>query len=456
MKLNRLIQPHLILVTSAYPLRYTAFLKVFVLFSLALLIFGCDGKEDVAYPFSVTITASGLSDDKLALNKAATFTAEVSDYEGDLSRLSYRWVLSTERGELSDDTNALSNPTVGGNSIRCIGKSGGDEKIIVEVLDGTNSIVAMSSYAFTIVPPDDAPISRGCFDQPKFIYSTGNSHYVMNVDGTGQEYLGISGDGFSIVSPDGEWYAWTIYDWDFEGTGGWDMHVQRCDGSDRRKIEGGTGEDFQVKFSPDSKTLYFLRPDPEQEFSGSWGRLLDIVAYDMESEDLRFLTSFYKDGAQVRDFTVNPLTGEIAFFHQKAESPPEGGTRNIYNRFSFLQPASGLITYTTDESTFPHDGMDWSPDGEDIIFAGASEESGRGLYRIDVAEGSKAMLLYPYTDPNTVQDSPYFYYAGGSRIAFRGTDGPNVRTLWSIDANGNDLQKIPDTNRVAFFMGVLH
>lgn len=425
---------------------------------ISLVILGCDtaGDPDPATG-SVEIAASGLSDGKLAINNSATFTANLIDYRGDPADLVYRWSMTFGRGELSVGATSLGVLAEAGKTISCIGKEVGDEEIGVVVFDANNQLIGEATFSFRVVPSVDASgVSRGCFDQPKFIYSTGNSHYVMNVDGTGQEYLGISGDGFSIVSPDGEWYAWTIYDWESVGTGGWDMYVQRCDGSDRRKIEGGTGEDFQVKFSPDSKTLYFLRPDPEQEFSGSWGRLKDIVAYDMESEDLRFLTSFYKDGAQVRDFTVNPLTGDIAFFHQKTESPPEGGTRLIYNRFSFLQPASGLITYTTDESTFPYDGMDWSPDGEDIIFAGASEESGRGLYRIEVTEGSKAMLLYPYTDTNTVQDSPYFYYAGGSRIAFRGTDGPNVRTLWSIDANGNDLQKIPDTHRVAFFMGVLH
>jgi len=436
--------------------------RLIPVFLIALFFVGCDSLE-VSDPtnVSVTISAAGLDDDKLAVNNSATFTADVTGYNGDPADLTYRWSLSFGNGELSDGSRSLGSQVDGGNSIICVGNEEGQETIQLVVFDGNDiqvaSVTTAATFDFTIVPGVDASgISRGCFDQPKFIYSTGNSHYVMNVDGTGQEYLGISGDGFSTVSPDGEWYAWTIYDWDFEGTGGWDMYVQRCDGSERRKIDGGTGEDFTAKFSPDSKTLYFLRPEPSQERPKNGGRLQDLAAYEVETGDLRFLTTFYQDGAQVKDFTVNPLTGEIAFFHQKSESPPEGGTRTLYNRLSFIQPASGLITYTTDELTFPYNGMDWSPDGRDIIFAGSNEEMGRGLYRIEVTDGAKALLLYPFTDPNSVQASPYFYYAGGSRIVFRGTDGPNVRTLWSIDRNGNDLQKIPETDRVGFFMGVLH
>ena len=65
--------------------------------------------------------------------------------------MSYRWTLSTERGELSDGTNALANPSVTQNTVYCIGKTAGDEQIRVEVLDANNAVIASKALGFEIV-----------------------------------------------------------------------------------------------------------------------------------------------------------------------------------------------------------------------------------------------------------------------------------------------------------------
>lgn len=428
------------------------FLLVLVLF--AVLMLGCDnGVPDPANNVSVTIAASGLSDGKLALNNAATFTADVTGYDDDPSGLGYRWTLSTGRGELYDGTNSLPNPAVGGNSIRCVGKTAGDEQIIVEVLDATNGLLATASVGFTIVPPTDSGISRGCFDQPKILFRRGSAYFVINYDGSERQNIGVSGGTTAAISPDGEWIAWND-----DSKDGWDMYVQRCDGSEKTKILGGTSEDFFPQFSPDSKTLYFLRPEPSQEKSINAQRPQDIAAYDLATGQLRFLTTLYQLDERVSNFTVSPVTGEIAFYRNSYEDLPSGGYR-VTIKLSFLQPESGLIRDFTKLPQARYDyGLDWSPDGGDIIFSSRIDGE-QGIYRIKLTDGSQPLLVFRHLRENSVP--PYYphYYAGGSRIVWMGQsqeNGQNNVILWSVDANGNDLQQITDSPFAESMQGVLH
>lgn len=423
-----------------------------IAFFLLWLIVSCD-TVDAPDPsdVSVSISAGGLSDDKLPLNGTATFTAEVSGYKGDPSELSFRWALTTGRGTLSDGTNSLPNPTVGTQSIRCVGTSSGDEKITVRVQDGNNELVATGTFDFVILPPSDPVIGRGCFDQPKIIFQYGSTFYSVNFDGSGRKSIGVSGGLSAAVSPDGEWIAWND-----DSSTGWDMHVQRCDGSDKIKIPGGTSEDFFPVFSPDSKTLYFLRPEPSQEKPLNAVRPLDIAAYDLETRQFRFLTTIYSLDERVGNFTVSPVTGEIAFFRQSYENLQGGGYR-VTTRLSFLQPEGGLIRdFTTLPSSQYDFGLDWSPDGKDIIFS--SEIDGvRGIYRINITDGSKPVLVFG--DPSPESLPPYYphYYAGGARIVWGGQEnGQNNINLWSIDANGADMQQVTNLSGTEFLQGVLH
>ncbi len=96
---------------------------IILLFSIILLI-GCTSDDSNSNTNNVTVSieTTGLSDDKLALNNSATFTAVISGFEGDASSLSYKWTLATENGELSDGVNPLPNPSVSVNSITCVGE----------------------------------------------------------------------------------------------------------------------------------------------------------------------------------------------------------------------------------------------------------------------------------------------------------------------------------------------
>ena len=409
-----------------------------------------DGTND---NLSVSLTASGLSDNKLALNNTATFTAELSGYDGDAANLTYVWSLETDRGSLSDGINALSNPSVAENTMFCVGATAGEEQIKVDVLDTNAAIIASKTYAFEIVPFVDPGFPRGCYDQPKLIYTRGNSGYVCNFGGTGQELLGYDGGLSVAISPDGEWLASNPYIFDIDR---YSMYVARCDGSDELEIpfQSTEGGDYMPHFSPDSKTLYFMRSNPAQDFPVNSNGLSDIYAYNIETGEGHFVTSLYQLGESVGDFTVSPVTGDIAILRQSYEFFP-GGSYSVTHRLSIVQPETGLMTdFTTLPSGRYDYGIDWSPDGGDIIYCAISE-IGRGIFRIKLTDGSQPLMVLEYTDPDTLPYDYCYYYDGGSRIVFGFNSGNNNLNLYSVDANGNDFQLIVDIPGIIIPQGVL-
>ncbi len=434
--------------------------KYFFLCVISLVIFGCsDNADNLSL---VTIEASGLNDDKLALNKSATFTANVSGLEGDAASFSYRWTLSTERGELSDGFSTLPNPSIGGGTISCIGKTGGEEQIVVEVLDTSNNTLASAAYDFDIAPLDGNAISRGCFDQPKIFYQKGATAYVRNYDGTNEQSFSTRAGAYTMsISPNGEWIAWNAYDSDFDNPPlGFNLYLRKCDETDAFIIPGhfgGIGDesanDYSPEFSPDSKTLYFLRPDPNSERlspSSGGSNPKEIVAYDMETGEQRFLTSLYKENGRVTAFTVNPVTGGIAFYRSYYAKDAGGINRTTEVRLSFLNPETGSIQ---DFTTLPLGGyrdIDYAPDGGDIIFSGNTGE-GQGIYRLNLTDGSQPLMLFPNPDPNRVGPSVPHYYANGTRIVYQ-----HLSKLWTMDANGNDIQLFFDVPQIVFMQGVLY
>lgn len=430
-------------------------LKFLCAFAL-LLSFSCTPEDDNSSDdLTVSISASGLDDNKLALNNIATFSAELSSFEGDTATLSYRWTLANGRGELSDGTNALSSPTVFQSTIYCIGRTAGEEQIRVEVLDANGTVLASQSRNFEIVGFIDPEFPRGCYDQPKLIYSRGNNGHVCNFDGTGQQSIPTS-SGISVaISPDGEWLAYNPYVFQEDR---YNMTVARCDGSDEVEIPyqfvDGNDSDYIPHFSPDSKTVYFMRPNPNQDFPTNSGGLSDIYAYNVETGTGHFVTSLWQLGESVGYFTVSPVTGDIAILRQSYEYFPDG-SYTVTTKLSIVQPETGL---TTDFTTLPSGrydyGMDWSPDGGDIIFSAATE-IGRGIFRINLTDGSQPLLVLEDPDPNTLPFNYCYYYDNGNRIVFGFNSGNNNFNMHSTDANGNDFQLIVDIPGLVFLQGVL-
>jgi Tol biopolymer transport system component len=98
---------------------------------------------------------------------------------------------------------------------------------------------------------------------------------------------------------------------------------------------------------------------------------------------------------------------------------------------------------------------DWDihPDGQDIIFTGGTQTTA-GIYRLELDDGAQPMELYRFDPRYTGFGNPH-YYAGGTRIMMNGYHNQDNSNLWSIHANGNDLQMVTDTPGDELMIGVL-
>lgn len=421
-------------------------LKLLLVFAL-LSTWSCT-TDETNNEGTVTLEASGLSDNKLSVNNTAIFTATLTDYDGDAASLSYRWTLDANRGELSDGINALPNPTVAENTMRCVGRISGDERILVEVLNENNTVIASASIDFTITAFIDPPDDYGCFDQPKIIYERGSSaKYVCNFDGSNPEYLGVTGLSVAI-SPNGQWIAYNKFD---GNTDQLMMHIRNCETGETITVPGGDGDDYTPEFSNDSSKLYFLRPEPSLEENFASGRPNDIAVYDLQTGEASFLTTMYQSDEGVARFTVSEVTNEIAFIRKSAVE-----NSGIPTRLAILNPESGLITNVMTLSVSPNTSMDWSPNGEDIIFSASSTATGKGIFRLSLIDGIGPQLIFTDLSPQSLPPLFPHYYANGTRIAWTGQEnGQNNFNIWTIDVNGNDLQQLTTDSANETVSGVL-
>jgi hypothetical protein len=197
-------------------------------------------------------------------------------------------------------------------------------------------------------------------------------------------------------------------------------------------------------------TLYFQRPHPSSEPAVvNGGRPLELAAYDIQTDEVTFLTSLYLQNERLVQFTVSPTTGEIAFIRQTFTGSDHVITLGI------MQPSTG---FTQDLAVLPSAGfygMDWSSDGQDIIYSASPSDEVSGIYRINVTSGSQPILVFADPSPQTLP--PYFphYYANDTRIVFSAQEnGATSINLWSIDANGGDMNLLVDDSQ-SIVQGVL-
>ncbi|WP_154856886.1 TolB family protein [Cyclobacterium xiamenense] len=457
-----------------------------IFFSLLALIFACQPTEapdpdvDEEEPIEEEVPANNLStgflvtgdmrDNKLPINGVATFRLNVVGHEGDLDELQYRWTLTEERARMQDAGTGLTNPTVAGRVMNCVGMREGEETITVEILDAEGKVLAERSADFDIAGFIDPDLARGCFDQPKIIYHYEIATYVMNFDGSGRESIYNSGNLPAVdISPNGEWIA---YQKDFDRINGdsvnyTGMVLRRCSSieeilipSDGTRWPGQTWQTLydtgRPRFSKDSKTVYFMRFNPAQGYDtskpgvvgvGNEYKYRDLAAYDIESGTWRYLTEHWKEESQVIDFVVSPATGEIIYSYAKTGE---------FERLRFLNPETGAARDFIDMSAqgIFVDQPAISPDGKDLIFISGTQTTA-GIYRLELVDGAQPMELYRFDPQYTGFGYPH-YYAGGTRIMMNGYQDQDNSNLWSIDANGNDLQMVTDTPGDELMIGVLH
>ena len=126
---------------------------------------------------------------------------------------------------------------------------------------------------------------------------------------------------------------------------------------------------------------------------------------------------------------------------------------------SFFNPDTGSILFFSDmaeSSAYASNNMEWSPDGNYIIFSGNLGD-GKGIYRMGVTDGSQPFLIFPDPSPNTIAPLFPHFYANGSRIVWSGQeDGDTSFSLWTIDLNGDDLQRLTSLSDDQEIRDVLH
>jgi hypothetical protein len=112
---------------------------------------------------------------------------------------------------------------------------------------------------------------------------------------------------------------------------------------------------------------------------------------------------------------------------------------------------TGATNLTNDAAREVHPA--WSPDGKQIAFSSTRSDPNPGtcgfcMWTIDVmdADGTDAHVVYAHPTNHPAYATSLAWSPDGNRIAFtRLAEGSTSSGLWTIAANGTDLQKVPST-----------
>jgi len=412
---------------------------------LGFIILGCGGGDKVNSPdaqgkvvlSSPTVEPNG----SLSLDATARFEAKVSADLADTS-LVYAWSLKESRGTLvveGVDQGAQIQTSTPFVSVR--GDQAGDERISVKVMEeGNENPVGEDQLSFTITIPDGAYYK--CFDEPLLFFRNNNwENPVVTAVGlesdTRKEHRPPAQNWLMDISPDGNWFM--RLDFSDRNRIIW---LDACDGSENRNLAKGLRIEEPV-FGPTGKYIYYseLIEYPEQP----WARTRELVRLDVETGETKFISKFGEFSSSPR---VSPDGKWIVFKYTEEIFSDHSSFPELITHLAVMPSEGGPANFLAliDEGTLG--GMDWSPDSKDIIFhwnmpGGSSETRTDGIYRVNRVGGGAPFLIYPEPD---VDNTTLFYYAKGTRIAFFGhpTGDDTQYDIWSIDANGNDLQRLTD------------
>lgn len=424
---------------------------------------GCGGGSSVDTPDTADPTATtvrvglrapalgaGL---ELALNATARFEASVVDDAGALTGVTTTLQWTTGRGRAVFLPAGTSAPwQTDALTVDVRGDRAGEERVTVSLVDvDTGDVIAEDTLAFDIVGPGDAP--SDCFDGTRFFVRSGfvDPTTVM-VDPAAGTRTTIAYDVYGRLSADGNWFAYSASEWVPSGEPAQRaIWIVRCDGTGSRQLTSGY-YDAAPQFSPDGDTVYFLRSSldedplfPGEDRPGS----IELASVDVASGVSGYLTDLNASAEAAGLFVVSPDGTRIAFEHHVRSIHVGSGATYDYVFDLVTMPAGGgPLTSLTALGTYPPlQGLDWSPDGRDIVYSWNADNQEppmgtAGLYRISPAGGAGGLIFADPSEESLPPGNPR-YYAGGTRIAWDGQDYgvPNIE-VWSCDANGGDVQRI--------------
>lgn len=401
---------------------------------------------------------------QLSLHATATFAVSVQDPNGlhQAEDLRYHWSLAEERGTYLLDGDAEATEVVTtSSSLRLRGDVAGAETVRVTVVNAsTDTTIGVGTLAFDITSPSATP--SACFDATTLVVAYGwGTWYTDTINLETGKRTTVAYALVNDVSRDGNWLT------GLQGAGSGRSHVfiQRCDGSGRRLLTSGEHYEESPTFSPDGQSIYFRRRSADENvlYPGE-GRpgYYEFAVVDVATGVSRVLTNFNAnaEGAQ-GNFAISPDGETIVFEHLKA-AKGGWGVGFVYDYHLVTMPAGGgplhSLAYLGDY--VPVDGIDWSPDGRDIIFSwGAAKQTEplgeSGIYRIHPTAGGGPQLIFADPSPDSLPPMNPTYYAGGTRIAWSGQEYEyHSMEVWSIDANGADVKRLTDDVGSARLMAI--
>jgi len=385
----------------------------------------------------------------LSLHATATFEASVKDPNGlhEAGDLRYHWTLDTDRGTylLDGGTEATEAETTT-SSIQLRGDVQGEETVRVTVTDSrSDTTVGVGTLAFNITSPSE---TSNCFDNTTLFVSYGAFNYSDAIDLETGERTTIAYALVKDVSRDGNWFTGVT-----DITAPNRVFIQRCDGSAYRYLTDGEHYVISPQFSPDGRSVYYQQRSADENVLHPGKGLpgyMELMVVDVDTGVSTALTELNKTAEGSGEYAISPDGETIVFEHFTAAL---GGLGFVYEFDLVTMPAGGgpLNTLTPLGDYVPVYGIDWSPDGDDIIFSwnAASQPepiAGEdGIYRIHPTSGGEPQLIFPDPSPHTHPPTNPTYYAGGTRIAWSGQDyGLTTSVVWGIDANGADVQQLTE------------
>lgn len=389
---------------------------------------------------------------QLSLHATATFEVSVQDPNGlhQAEDLRYHWSLAAERGTyLPDGDEEATEVVTTSSSLRLRGDVAGAETVRVTVVDvGTDTTVGVGTLAFDITSPSTTSL---CFDTTTLVVLQGfnpTHSYTYDLE-TGEKAFIVSSV-ITDISRDGNWFT----GFQTLSSGHGRIFIQRCDGTGSRSLTTGEYFDSSPKFSPDGESIYFLRRSTDENaLYPGLGRagFLELAVVDVTSGVSHFMTNLNASAQGAQEFAISPDGATIVFEHYTASIPAGTGLYEYVFQLVTMPAGGGpLQTLTNLGDNVPVYGIDWSPDGGDIIFSwlasGQTEDFGEsGIYRIHPTGGGRPQLILPDPSPESLPPRGASYYAGGTRIAWSGQEYGQTRIqVWSIDANGGDVRQLTD------------
>jgi hypothetical protein len=235
---------------------------------------------------------------------------------------------------------------------------------------------------------------------------------------------------YTLVVVDGQPDRWALYPdiwvargdivFTSNGTGHWQIHTVRSDGSEKVQltVEPADVDNFEpVWVPPERKSIAFV----------STASGLKIWLMDRNGSNRRQLTT----GPGNDGHPSVAWNGDFVAFH----SDRDGGAFQIY-----LTDLSGTDVRRLTKDSFDNRNPDWASDGRLLAFD--SERDGRrGIYSVDVVTGEVKLLLNP-EDGETYQQPAWSPDA--ARLAFV-SRAAGRHAICVANADGNELTKIQGT-----------